>query len=208
MLNIRSDLDKVRRHLEKVQADVQKASARALNNSAFRMAREIGDEVAGAIESPTAFTRKSMVVARKASDGDLSAEVRMKDIQARYLGPLLSGGARVLKPVEQKFMGRSFVPGPGLPLNANGNVPKATLLALLAAVRSGGKGRYKGAVVFLAPSGIYAREGRQRVPLLLFTRAAPSYRKRIDFEWIARSVGERVLAEEFERAISSAIRGG
>ena len=137
-MNVRADLDRVRKHLDRVQKDVQKATVRALNNSAFRISREVGDEVAGKIDSPSAFTRKSMVVARKANDGDLSAEVRMKDIQARYLAPLMRGGARVLKPVEQKFMGRPFVPGPGLQLNASGNVPKATLLALLRAVASGG----------------------------------------------------------------------
>ena len=206
MLNVRADLDRVRKHLDRVQKDVHKATVRALNNSAFRISREVGDEVAGKIDSPSAFTRKSMVVARKASDGDLSAEVRVKDIQARYLAPLMRGGARVLKPVEQKFMGRPFVPGPGLQLNANGNVPKATLLALLRAVASGGKGRFKAATVFLGKHGVYTREGRRLVPLLVFSRSDPRYRQSIDFEPIAQSIGRRVVVDEFDRAIASALR--
>lgn len=208
ILEVRGDFEDVRRKLERLRKNLQRATVRALNNSAFKVSAAVSAEIAAQIDRPVAFTQKSMVVASKATDNDWSALVRMKDIQARYLAPLLAGGSRVLKPAEQRFMGRPFVPGPGVQLNASGNVPKATLLALLKAVNAQGaqgRRRFKGNGVVLLESGVFARQGRRLVPMLLFAKSAPRYGKRIDFASIAQSTATPIVADEFDRAIASAV---
>lgn len=211
-ISVQGDFEGLRRHLEKLQADINKAAVRALNSSAFRVAREAGTEIAGRVDNPVAFTKKPLVVASKATDTDLTAVVRIKDIQARYLGPVISGGARPLKRSEQRFMGRAFVPGRGIALNANGNVPKATLLALLKAVGTGGKGTFKSMPVFVGkpgrlPAGVWGKKGRELVPLLIFVEGTPSYRRQIDFRSIAESSASRIVADEFGRAMAAAVAG-
>lgn len=48
--------------------------------------------------------------------------------------------------------------------------------------------------------GIYQRQGRKAVPVLIFTDKPPQYRKRLDFDRIAQRRADEDFAAEFERA--------
>lgn len=58
--------------------------------------------------------------------------------------------------------------------------------------------------------GIYRRDGRGVKPVMIFTSKAPTYRRRLDFEGIARQVAEDNFEVEFLKAAAAIVqrRGG
>lgn len=54
--------------------------------------------------------------------------------------------------------------------------------------------------------GIYKRVGRGVLPVLIFTKGAPSYRQRLPFEAIAREAAEREMPAAFQRAWRATVR--
>lgn len=213
-ISVQSNLEPVRRQLGALRGQVPFVTSVAINDVARKAQAATPSLFERVLDRPKPFTTKSAVFVKFSNKASLEATVGLKDIQARYLAPLLSGEERRQKPVEQKFMGRYFVPGNGLQLDAYGNVPKATLLAIVRAVTSGAP-IWKGRRVFVVPdgqrlpAGVYAgdkakakKRQNKAEPLLIFAKRAPRYKKVLDF------VGEveRVVRTEFPSAFERALR--
>ena len=126
------------------------------------------------------------------------------------------------KPFEEKLASDSskaagyWVPGEGISLNASGNMTKGQIAQIAAGLKRTGK--YADVFVGVpvghpsAPYGIWGRKLKGRgknasagiVPLLIRV-SAPSYRKRFDFEGIAKKNAQRIFNEEFDRAFRQAM---
>lgn len=192
------------RAFERQLTDIQRrqlpfATARALTFTARDVQKELAEELPRAFDRPTPFTRNAFgfVGATKAT---LTARVFVKDIQAEYLLPQIEGGKRALKRFEQRLTdirGKSIaVPGSGSRLDQYGNLSRAQILKL---VRKGDKNLIR------LPSGVYVRQNKQLVPLLLFASSA-TYRKRFDYAGIARRTVDRIFQRHFDSSLALALR--
>lgn len=207
-IKVEFDTRGVTRWLDDVQKrQIPFASALALTRLAEAAKAEMPQTLERILEAPKPFTTKSGVFVQRATKTSLASVVGFKDRQAAYLAPLLDGGRRKLKPAEQRFMGRPFVPGPGVRLDRYGNVPKALLVRILKAVQAKAP-LSDGRVVFMLPSGVFARRRQsQRIePLLFFADTQPTYKKMIDLAEIVGDVVQRRGQQEFSRALSQALR--
>lgn len=54
--------------------------------------------------------------------------------------------------------------------------------------------------------GVYRRVGRGVLPVLIFTKGAPTYRTRLQFEALARDAAEREMPAAFQRAWRATVR--
>ncbi len=54
--------------------------------------------------------------------------------------------------------------------------------------------------------GVYKRVGRGVLPVLIFTKGAPNYRTRLQFETVAREAAEREMPAAFQRAWRATVR--
>ncbi|MFO1196845.1 MAG: hypothetical protein U1E86_07715 [Burkholderiaceae bacterium] len=213
-VTIEHNFDELRQRLQRWREEIPRAAARGLNNVAFRVQREAGPELVAGLDRPTAFTEKSLWVGAKATPENLEAVIEMKPLQARYLRPLITGGARGQKVSEQRFMGRFFVPGPSAPINSAGNISKASLLRILEAATTGGT--FNGGRVFVVKGGIGQRGLRPGVwvkskrgkpePILLFVDRAPNYGRRINFAAVVGGAARSVASDEMGRAVADALR--
>lgn len=196
----------VQKALANAQKQARFAAMRALNDTAFAVKKAEEAEVGRVFDKPTPFTRRAIEV-RKATKLDLTAEVFLRPAQARYLREHIEGGPRRQKPSERRLSQDAkapsgyWVPGPGVRLNAYGNLSLAQIKAITAKLNKAG--RYAGSVFYGQPRpdlppGIYARQGKRGkggiVPLLIQVQQ-PRYRKRFDFY----GIGERVVGAEFGR---------
>jgi hypothetical protein len=212
-------LDKIRRQLDEAQRQARYAAAVALTRTAAAIAKAEEQEVSKVFDSPTTFTKRAFGI-KPATKANLRAEVFIKDAQARYLRPAIYGGHRNQKSFEKKFAQQTggstwWVPGPGVKLNAAGNLTIAQVKAL--AANLGTTGKY-GRVFFGQPHpgmavGIYGtKRGRGRsaagalVPLLLQASRAPTYRKRFDFFGVAQRMAGAEFQRQFDIAFAHAMR--
>ena len=216
-IDVKQDLDRVRRDLGAMREQVPFAASVAINDVARKSQAAIPPLLERVLDRPKPFTTKSPVFLKFSTKTNLEATVGLKDKQASYLAALLSGQERKQKPIEQKFMGRYFMPSRGLPLDAYGNVSKATMLAIVRAVTSGAP-IWKGKRVFLVPdgqrlpAGVYAgdkvkakRRENKAEPLLVFVKRAPRYRRVIEFAAEVERVVRSEFASAFERAYRRAV---
>lgn len=191
--------------------------SRALNDTARAVQTSIKDVLTKEIDKPKPFTVSAPTYMTPATKTEPVAEVGLKDLQARYLGPMVRGGMRQQKVVEQKFMGRFFVPSRIMPKDAYGNVSKANLLALLKAAGER-DGAWKGRRVIVSTSkampfapGVYwgnkvrGRGKGKLEPLLLFVDAPPKYRKRIDIKAAAQATVRAQFPDLFLAAYRRAV---
>jgi hypothetical protein len=205
-------LDATRSYLANVEKQMRYAAAVALTRTAHEIRKASEKEVGKVFDQPTTFTRRAFGV-KSANKQDLTAVVFIKDRQAEYLLPQIVGGSRKPTRKETRFTsqtrasGEFWVPGPGIKLNASGNIPLATVKSLAANLNKSGK---FGRVFFGQPRpgaafGIYAtgKPGKKQrgalIPLLL-QAAAPRYRARFDFQ----GLGERVASSEFNHQFARA----
>lgn len=192
------------------------ATSRAINDVARQVQSAFSAELTAKLDKPKPFTTNAPTFLLPATKTELVAEVGLKDAQARYLAPLLTGGSRIQKPVEQRFMGRYFVPSRIMPKDAYGNVSKANLLALLKAA-STKDGAWKGRRVIViarnasASPGVYwgnkvrGRGKGKLEPLLLFVDGPPRYRKRLSLRETAQQVVRAQFPDLFMAAYKRAV---
>jgi len=186
--------------------------ASGLTAMARAVARAETEEMQRVFDRPTPFTMRA-IGTTPATKQNLTAQVFVKEAQAKYLEPQVDGGARHLKTFEERMTITAgqlvAVPGTGAPRNAYGNIGKAQLLKILREVNTGGMakryfyGRPKGHGL---PGGIYARsDGNSKiVPLLVFAQRAV-YQSRFKFSEVAeltvRAQWTEHLAASFRRAM-------
>jgi len=211
----------------------------ALTRTAKKTATEfLPAETRRVFDRPTPFTQNAFYW-RPATVKREVFEVGVKDMAtrgtpaSRYLAPEVFGGNRSQKRSERAFttyapahIRRAFgnrgywVPGPGAPRDAYGNVRGSFVSKVMSAIkaqhdplqnetaRSAARKRRKGAEKYFvidpkggrAP-GIWTRKGGQMLPVFLFIHA-PHYRRRFDFFGRGMAYAERQFVEELERAFS------
>ena len=192
-----------------LQRQLPYAASRALNDTARQAAADLNKSTTRYFQRPVAMTQRAYGVSRWSTKTDLSAELNLKPIQARYLLPSIRGGVRGQKPSERKIEDRygpllarkrrttagtavplsqlAWRPGAGARLNQSGNIPRTSLVAALR-----GGGRYfqltqaRGSLL----PGIYERKGRIDVRSVLSFGRLPTMRAQWPVERIAReSIG-------------------
>lgn len=210
------------------------ATARALTETARAARLELGKEIERSFQAPTPWI-KSGTFSTSASKETLSAQVGIKDVgarasQAKYLKEHIGGGVRSSKPMELAMRALGILPAgwlvvpsnDGVRKDAYGNVPKATITRVIAAVQSRATAK-RGAdsfrVIVVRPGQANARTrhlapgiwsinavGAQVVvkPVFLFVHAA-SYRTRLDLAKIVGAAVEREFDQRFATAIAAAV---
>lgn len=220
------------------------ATATALTKVAqFAAKTELPAEMRRVFDNPVAYTINSLRI-EPATKDTLSARVMVKNEGAgtgiapeNFLYPEVEGGVRKSKRAEMAMRyagvlraGQFAMPGPGLNLDASGNVKGAEVKTILSAlksigaasshrrrdgtaVRKGGKlandlfvGKPKGGN---RPDGIWRREGHRVRALFVFTTTAPSYSQRLDFSGVVQKVALERFRPEFEKAVAALqVKGG
>ncbi len=210
----------------------------ALTRTGQAVKAALTTEMGRVFDRPTRYTLNSLRL-QPATKARPDATVWLRDDWAkgtpaeRYLLPQIRGGARADKRSEKLLrqagvlpLGMQAVPGVGARLDANGNMNRGQIVAILsylrafnsagftanrsldpAAKRRGKWRRHDWFVISRGggnlPPGVYltdARSGRA-VPVLSFVRQ-PSYRARFDFFGVARSTAAATLPRELVRALA------
>ena len=123
------------------------ALAGALNDTAFQTREKWKEIVRSKIDRPTPYTANSVLYTKATKQNALSAEIYIKDEgrlpPVKYLIQLEEGGARGAKPAERALRlsgatgGKFFyVPGSAVKLDRFGNVPRSTIVQILASARA------------------------------------------------------------------------
>lgn len=203
------------------------AASTALTRTARLGQTEIIGAMQREFDRPTRYTLNATRVVPSTIQ-TLMARVAVKDQAAgtapeHYLLPEVEGGPRREKRFERALRfsgllprGMFAVPGAGAQLDESGNVPPAMIRRLLRELKAQDKAKGSGkrrrrtarsGELFAGqpkgrgnrPTGIWRREGRRLLPVLLFVRQ-PRYRSRLDFEGIVKRVAEAHFPDEFRKA--------
>lgn len=235
-----SELQALVKQLEGLNArGISFATGRATNNVAFKIRDGWKEKSKQVFNSPTRFTENSVLV-RRATKANPIARVFFRDEAGDgiapqvYLQQQVLGGDRRLKRSEVALRslgvlpsGFRAVPGNGLRLDRNGNVPGRTMKAILDELSKPPNTGDRGIFALRAPRGkllpgIYRRryDGRREIarfviPLLIFVRN-PRYTARLPIFDFARDVMRReavpemrkAVTAEIERALAKAARAG
>lgn len=117
------------------------AVAEALTQAAFHLRNKMAKEIRDSIKNPIPRTEKAQLF--KVNKDKLYVDFFLNDnaaksgvSPAKYLSPLIEGGARGNKAMENYFGKRFFVPNPDTQLDAYGNVPGKTVTRLLSDVKA------------------------------------------------------------------------
>lgn len=202
-------------------------TAFALTN-AMKDAREAErDTMRSVFDRPTSFTLNALRVI-PATKQNLSAELGFKEgfgsVPAwKYLGPQVAGGPRKAKRFELALRAKGIlrsnefcVPGRGAQLDGYGNMNRGQIVRVLSALGAASDAaqntvrrpkrstRKRNLDYFVlrntrAPDGIYLREGRAAVPILIFVKGA-SYTKRFPYYEKARTVLPVAYRKHFHAA--------
>ena len=159
----------------------------------------------------------------------LAARVAVKDqagagtVPENYLVPEVFGGARKEKRFERALRyagilqsGERAILGKSAPVDASGNLSRSELTNVLAvtAARPGAKRVSKAktaerkqyfAGTVAGQRGVWKREGRKLSAILIFTRKAPNYRKRLDFAGTVQRTADANFEAEFYKAADAIV---
>lgn len=228
------------------QKNLPFAVMQAANNTAFAVREEWKRLMPRVFDRPTPLTQNA-VLYRKATKQNLVAEVYVRDEAtkgnppARYLMAQVKGGQRLMKPFENRLAaqglmpaGTQAMPGKGVPLDAYGNIPGATLNRVLSQLgarvdplqnetdtsrgrrrkRAAKQGDRRGDYFALKQAkgrvlpGIYQRIstgfGSALRSILVFVRRA-SYKPRYRIFDLAERLYQRRFKFEFERELAKAV---
>jgi hypothetical protein len=226
-ISVRGDLDAFLRRIDDIeQQQVPFVTAYALTKTAQDIKAAEVDEMQRVLDRPTRFALDALFV-RPATKTNLHAQVLFKDgfgsiPASHFLGPQVEGGQRVQKSHERALQRAGVlksdefvVPGQGVALDGNGNMPGGVITRVLSDIganpdplsnstarsrRRAGKSRARYFVSRGRPGvrdGVYERKaGRGISPVMIFVRQ-PSYRKRLPFYEVATRVFQQNFAAHF-----------
>jgi hypothetical protein len=205
-----SGISKMRLALAELQGQLPYAASRALNDAAKKVAEDLNKSTTQYFDRPTRFTQNAYRVSSRSNKTNLTAEIRPKSIQERYLLPSIRGGIRPQRPSERRLGGISpaWRPGADARLNASGNMSKA---AVVKALQGGGSYfALKEQRGKLRP-GIYQRMGsgtmrRYKVKSILSFNKLPNIPKRWPIERIARGSLNASWTPLINRYLAEALR--
>lgn len=180
-----SGINKAQAWLAQIQGQMPYAASRALNDVAKQVAQDLNKSTSRYFDRPTRFTQNAYRVSSRSTKANLTAEIRPKSIQERYLLPSIRGGVRPQRPSERKLDGIAPAWSPGLDAkrNASGNMSKA---AVVQALKGGGsfftlrdrKGKLR--------PGVYQRIKGKGVKSVLSFNKLPNIPKRWPIDQVAR----------------------
>ena len=205
-----SGINKAQAWLAQIQGQMPYAASRALNDAVKKVAEDLNKSTAQYFDRPTRFTQNAYRVSSRSSKTNLTAEIRPKSIQERYLLPSIRGGIRPQRPSERRLGGISpaWRPGRDARLNASGNMSKA---AVVKAIKGGDPYfRLEEQRGKLRP-GIYQRMGsgtmrRYKVKSILSFNKLPNIPKRWPIERIARGSLNASWTPLINRYLAEALR--
>lgn len=189
------------------------AVAKALTMTVRNAQTKVTEHIKSDFDKPTTFTQRAMAFT-PATKQTLKASVYVKDVQAQYLYPQLTGGVRGFKPFEEKFKSisntRYVMPGDAAERNQFGNISKAKLNKIMRDVNTSGKAKrfFSGAPKGAGrPDGVYTRvnENTSIAPLLVFAED-PQYEKRFKFSEIAHDTVSEMFEKNLQDAWASAMK--
>lgn len=166
------------------------AAARALTETARDAEKAVQERIGAAFDRPAPFTVRSVFV-RPASKGRLVAVVGIKDRQAGYLRIQETGGSR-------KPQRRALVVPQAARLNTYGNMPRGAVKRYLA------RSDTFEATINGQP-GIWQRQSRGRLRLLVAYEDTAAYEPRFGFEETARSTVAARFGGRFREALVAAL---
>ncbi|MEK9722121.1 MAG: hypothetical protein VW405_01380 [Rhodospirillaceae bacterium] len=237
MIRVNVDADRFLAGLTAAQRGTGFATTVAMTRTGKAVAAALGRETRTAFDRPTRTTINAFY-SQPATKGLAAATVGVKDFlpkgtpASKYLQAQVFGGVRAQKRSERSLsraglMGnRGFwVPGPGVRLNAYGNVPGSVVTRILSGVKASSDATQnitassrrtnlsaRRAERFFVPRpgsglapGVWMERGvgRRLVPALLFVPSV-SYSKRFDFF----ELGRRFTLAQFPLELSRAIGEG
>jgi hypothetical protein len=211
-------LDEAIKVIDKTQRQIKFATAKALTRTAVRIQEAETRAIEKSFDRPISFTKRAIGIA-PATTANLEARVFVKDRQAKYLEPQIMGGSRGIKTFERRFnskggSGGYWVPGPGVKLNASGNIPLNTIKQIALQLQLAGAKSGLFQTVFIGrpknqpnkPFAIWAKDKKGKlVPMLIRLDKSPTYRRRFDFYGIGNRLKGQVFNEEFNRAMREAL---
>lgn len=208
------------------------ASTVAVRRTGRGVAEDLGEATKRIFDRPTRWTQRAFYSsAREFTQSRLTRRLAITTVgvkdqypkgtpASRYLAAQIQGGERQQKRHERAFAaagltsGQGFwVPGPGVRLNAYGNVPRATIRRILAALRTpgGSSGTSRPERYFVAPiggrlhPGIWRESGKRRkLTPMFFLVTTVGYRRRFDFF----GLGRQFTLQRFPRELALAMEQG
>lgn len=216
------------------------AVATSFTRSAKETSRSWQEHINRNLDRPIARTRAATTFL-SASAASLTATVKVKDAlpgtpPSEYLSPQERAGSRTMKKFEAALqasgaMPRGYVtvPGRAAVLDAYGNVSRAQIVAVIAALGKDWSPGYQRVIgstterrlarqqklgrkyIAIQPEevaqrrvsgGIYERMADGTLRAVFVYRRAVSYRKRLDLEALAAKEAPDIIAEEFQRAVA------
>ena len=205
--------DRMRGFVAGLEGKLQKAAAKAVNDTAKAAAEELNASTRTAFDRPNAFTQRAAFVSRYATAANPSAEVSLRPLQARYLTPQIVGGRRPAKPSERRLAASrpslsnraAWSPGRDAGRDASGNIRRRQLVDALSG---------KDPKTFLLTEqrgklrpGVYRRMARGRLRNVLAFGQLPTLAKRWDVERIGRNAVARAWPTASRRRLVEALRG-
>lgn len=205
------------------------AASTALTRVAQLAAKEdLPAEMRRVFDRPTPYALNSLFV-QPSTMQTLSARVMVKNtagtggvVPENFLLPEVEGGGRRDKGLEKALRyagilrsGERVVPSREIALDAYGNVPGGKVRSILNQLRAStgkGAGVFAGEVGMGRTRGIWLRagkgKGRKITPLFIFTKAAPKYRPRLDFNAVAERTAKKHFLNEFTKASEAMMKRG
>ena len=205
--------DRMRGFVAGLEGKLQKAAAKAVNDTAKAAAEELNASTRSAFDRPNKFTQRATLVSRYATAANPSAEVALRPLQARYLTPQIVGGQRPAKPSERRLAASrpslnnraAWSPGRDAGRDASGNVRRRQLVDALSG---------KDPKSFLLTEqrgklrpGVYRRMARGRLRNVLAFGQLPTLAKRWDVERIGRNAVAKAWPAASRRRLDEALRG-
>lgn len=202
------------------------AAADALTQAAFHLRNKMAKEIRDSIKNPIPRTEKAQLF--KVNREKLYVDFFLNNnaakggvSPARYLSPLIEGGARHNKAMENYFGKKFFIPNPDTPLDSYGNVPGKTVTRILSDVKAftqdgfnanATKGK-RGVSKQKKKDGFYyvnsahtpklgvimRRVGKDVKPFGVLTPTKPQYEKALDWYYVVDKFWPPYIREELDK---------
>jgi hypothetical protein len=205
--------DRMRAFVAGMEGKLQKAAAKAANDTAKAAAEELNASTRSAFDRPNKFTQRAAFVSQYATASNPSAEVALRPLQAQYLRPQIVGGQRPAKHSERRLAASSpslngraaWRPGIDAGRDASGNIRRRQLVDALSGrdPRSFLLAEQRGK---LRP-GVYRRMARGQLRNVLAFGQLPTLARRWDVEKIGRNAVSRAWPAAIRRRLDEALKG-
>lgn len=207
------DIDKAKLFVATIKNQLPYATSVALNNVAFNVRKDLGQQTTSSFVNPTKFTQSAFRY-NKSTKANLEAQV-FADPSRRFFPTQIKGGDRRAKPYEGFIRGLGdggiptggrLVPTPTV-LNAAGNPKKnifGTIASKLSTTDQGGVfiGTPKGGS---RPPGVYRRSRGQLFAYFVHVERV-QYQPRFPMEQAGMATARKLFPTELNKALDRAVQ--